>query len=236
MRIKRFAALFLIVFFLSVFIALMVSSALRISLHTSAMPNKAMPRLVLDAGHGGIDGGAVGTDGVPEKGINLNITYKLRDLLHFFGFETVMTRTDDNDLATAGNNTRERKNSDMKNRLQLFDADNRNVIISIHQNQFSNASSHGTQVFYSPNNEKSLLLADAVKYSVKAQLQPDNERMSKPADKNIYLLKNTQQPAVIVECGFISNPQECAMLQTDEYQKQISFAISTGFLDYYHTN
>ncbi len=185
MNIKRFAAVFLIVFFLSVFIALMVTSTARITLRTAAMPQKSMPHIVIDAGHGGEDGGAVSGDGVPEKEINLAIAKDTDDLLTFFGFDTEMTRTDDGDLSTEGDNTKQRKNSDMKK--------SDNTVISIHQNKFSDTSSHGTQVFYSPNNEKSLLLADAIKFSVKSQLQPDNERLSKPAGSGIYLLKNTTQ-------------------------------------------
>ena len=235
-NIKRFAAVFLIVFFLSVFIALMVTSTARITLRTAAMPQKSMPHIVIDAGHGGEDGGAVSGDGVPEKEINLAIAQDTDDLLTFFGLDTEMTRTDDGDLSTEGDNTKQRKNSDMKKRLEIFNASSDNTVISIHQNKFSDTSSHGTQVFYSPNNEKSLLLADAIKFSVKSQLQPDNERLSKPAGSGINLLKNTTQPAVIVECGFLSNREECEKLKTGEYQRQMAFAVTTGFLDYYNTN
>ena len=126
--------------------------------------------------------------------------------------------------------------NDMKKRLQIFNAAQNNVVMSIHQNQFSNTSSHGTQVFYSPNHENSLRLADAIKHSVTAQLQPENERQSKPAGKEIFLLKNATVPAVIVECGFLSNPAEREKLIQDSYQKDISFAITTGFLDYWNTN
>ena len=235
-NIKRFAAVFLIVFFLSVFIALMVTSTARITLNTAAMPKTPMPHIVIDAGHGGEDGGAVSGDGVPEKESNLAIAHDTNDLLTFFGFDTEMTRTSDADLSTDGENTKQRKNSDMKNRLKIFNSSGNNAVISIHQNKFSDTSSRGTQVFYSPNNDRSLLLADAIKFSVKSQLQPDNERLSKPAGSGIYLLKNATQPAVIVECGFLSNREECEKLKTAEYQRQMAFAITTGFLDYYNTN
>ena len=236
MNIKKYAAIFLIVFFLSVFITLMVTSTANITLRTAAMPVKQMPQLVIDAGHGGEDGGAVSSDGVLEKEINLSIATNTYDLLTFFGFDAEMTRTDDGDLSTEGNNTKQRKNSDMKKRLQIYNASDNNIIISIHQNKFSNNTSSGTQVFYSTNNERSLLLADAIKYSVTTQLQPENERQSKPAGNGIFLLKNTTRPAVIVECGFLSNKEECAKLVTEVYQKQMAFAVSTGFIDYFHTN
>lgn len=235
MKIKRFVSIFLIVFFLSVFIALMVTSTLKITLKTSAMPSRQLPHIIIDAGHGGEDGGAVSNDGVLEKGINLAISNDTADTLRLFGFDVEMTRTDDGALSNEGDTVKARKYNDMKMRLDMFNSSEDNVIISIHQNKFSDRSSHGTQVFYSPNNEESLLLADSIKFSVKSQLQPNNERLSKPADSGIYLLKNTTQPAVIVECGFLSNPEECSLLVTEEYQKQMSFAVTTGFLDFFNT-
>ena len=235
-KIRRFVFLFLVVFFLSVFIALMVTSTSRVTLQTDAMPVEPLPRVILDAGHGGEDGGAVSADGTSEKAINLSIAQKTNDLLRLFGFETQMTRTDDNDISEEGDTIRERKLSDMKKRLSIFNSSADNTIISIHQNKFSNTTSHGTQVFYSPNNDNSSALAESILCSVKAQLQPDNERKCKPSDDGIYLLKNTTQPAVIVECGFLSNREECARLADEGYQKQMSFAITTGFLDYFNTN
>lgn len=235
-KIRRFVFLFLVVFFLSVFIALMVTSTSRVTLQTDAMPVEPLPRVILDAGHGGEDGGAVSADGTSEKAINLSIAQKTNDLLRLFGFETQMTRTDDNDISEEGDTIRERKLSDMKKRLSIFNSSADNTIISIHQNKFSNTTSHGTQVFYSPNNDNSSALAESIHCSVKAQLQPDNERKCKPSDDGIYLLKNTTQPAVIVECGFLSNREECARLADEGYQKQMSFAITTGFLDYFNTN
>lgn len=235
MSVKRFFQIFLIVFFISVFLALMITSTAQISLKTSAMPSRALPHIVIDAGHGGEDGGAVNGE-VLEKTINLSIAKNTCDYLRFLGFETEMTRTDDQDLSTEGENTKERKYNDMKKRLQIFNASQNNVVMSIHQNQFSDISSHGTQVFYSPNHENSLRLADAIKHSVTAQLQPENERKSKPAGKEIFLLKNATVPAVIVECGFLSNPAEREKLIQDSYQKEISFAVTTGFLDYWNTN
>ena len=235
-KIRRFVFLFLVVFFLSVFIALMVTSTSRVTLQTDAMPVEPLPRVILDAGHGGEDGGAVSADGTSEKAINLSIAQKTNDLLRLFGFETQMTRTDDNDISEEGDTIRERKLSDMKKRLSIFNSSADNTIISIHQNKFSNTTSHGTQVFYSPNNDNSSALAESIHCSVKAQLQPDNERKCKPSDDGIYLLKNTTQPAVIVECGFLSNREECARLADEGYQKQMSFALTTGFLDYFNTN
>lgn len=219
---------------LAVFSALMLKSVKNIKLDTASYSVKPTPTVIVDAGHGGEDGGAV-VDDVVEKNINLSVSNKAADLLNFLGFSVKTTRSEDTQLSNKGDSIRERKNNDMKTRLKLFNSSKDNVIISIHQNKFSNISSHGTQVFYSPNNENSKLLADCIKYSVKSSLQPENERESKAAESGIYLLKNTTQPAVIVECGFISNKDECLKLLDEEYQKDMAFSIITGFINFQNT-
>lgn len=171
-----------------------------------------------------------------EKDINLTISNDISDLLNFLGFNVTKTRESDSALDTSGETIRARKVSDMKKRLEIFNSQENNIIISIHQNKFTESKYFGTQIFYSPNNPDSEVLAKSIKLSVKKQLQPNNERECKKADSGIYLLKNTKNPAVIVECGFISNPDECKKLLTKEYQKQISYTIVTGFLDYYNIN
>lgn len=229
-----FSAICLILF--AAFCVLMVTAVMHIEVNTSADNIKLLPTVVVDAGHGGEDGGAVNDEGVLEKDINLAISQKVTDLLCFLGFDVKNTRTNDMALVTEGDTVHSRKVADMKKRLEIFNSNDSNTVISIHQNKFSQSKYHGTQVFYSPNNPKSQALAESIKTSVKTQLQPDNNRECKKADSGIYLLKNAQTPAVIVECGFISNPEECSKLVTAEYQKQISYAIVTGFLDYNNTN
>ena len=235
MRFKKVLFTIVIIFSLTIFTFLMIASTSNIGLKTSTTPNKKSPDIIIDAGHGGEDGGAVVGD-VLEKTINLSISHDTADLLNFFGFNVSMTRTTDDAMTNEGESVKKRKYNDMKMRLDMYNSSDNNLIISIHQNKFSSSSSKGTQVFYSPNNEKSLVLADSIKYSVKSLLQPENERESKAADSGIYLLKNTKQPAVIVECGFISNAEECQLLLQEDYQKQMSFAITTGFIDYFNTN
>lgn len=231
---KRLILPLAVIVSLTVFSFLMLKSAKNIKLDTASYALKPMPNVIIDAGHGGEDGGAV-VNNVVEKDINLAISRDTGDLLNFLGYKVTMSRTDDSSLSDDGESIKKRKNNDMKARLKLFNSDKNNLIISIHQNKFSNSSSHGTQVFYSPNNEKSKVLADCIKLSVKSSLQSDNERESKAAGKGIYLLKNTTQPAVIVECGFISNKEECQLLLDQSYQKQMALAIATGFLDYQNT-
>ena len=213
----------------------MIKSTGRITLNTSAEAQEKKPVLIIDAGHGGEDGGAVVGD-VLEKDINLDISYDTADLLKLFGFDVSMTRSSDNALTNEGKDVKQRKYNDMKMRLDMYNSSADNVIISIHQNKFSSASSHGAQVFYSPNNENSLRLAESMRNSVVSMIQPDNERECKKAGKEIYLLKNTDNPAVIVECGFISNQNERKLLLEKSYQKKMALAVTTGFLDYYHGN
>ncbi len=233
MKLKRFMPVLATALILTAFMALMLLSTAKIKLETSAEPIKAMPSILIDPGHGGQDGGAV-CNGVLEKDINLPISYDTADLIRLFGFDVSMTREDDNFISDEGSNVKERKLNDMKTRLDLYNCDENNVIISIHQNKFSDSKAHGSQIFYSPNNENSKLLAQNIKFSLNSLLQTGLDRECKVAGDGIYLLKNTNQPAVIVECGFISNTEECQKLTDSDYQKQLAFAISTGLLDFYN--
>ena len=235
MKLKKLLPAAAILLCITTFLLLMIKSTGRITLNTSAEAQEKKPVLIIDAGHGGEDGGAVVGD-VLEKDINLDISYDTADLLKLFGFDVSMTRSSDNALTNEGKDVKQRKYNDMKMRLDMYNSSADNVIISIHQNKFSSASSHGAQVFYSPNNENSLRLAESMRNSVVSIIQPDNERECKKAGKEIYLLKNTDNPAVIVECGFISNQNERKLLLEKSYQKKMALAVTTGFLDYYHGN
>ncbi len=190
-----------------------------------------LPTIIIDAGHGGDDGGASAND-IIEKDLNLSISKILYDLFTSNGFNVVMTRTDDNSIDTNGTTIREKKVSDMKNRLEIYNSDLNNIVISIHQNKFEQEKYNGTQIFYSPNNENSVNLAESIKSSIITLIQPKNTRECKKATKDIYLLYNAKVPAVIVECGFISNVNEAEKLKTDSYQKQLAFSIYLGVADY----
>lgn len=224
-----------IILLLSFFI-LMISAAGNIAVNTSSDISDNLPVIVIDPGHGGEDGGAVSDNRVLEKDINLSIANDTSALFYLLGFDILRTRKNDMALDSGEDTIRKRKVSDMKKRLEIFNSSKENTIISIHQNKFSESKYHGAQIFYSPNNSKSKQLADSIKYSVKGLLQPDNERECKKADGGIYLLKNTNNPAIIVECGFISNEEECNHLLDKQYQKQMAFSITAGFLSYYNTN
>lgn len=188
---------------------------------------------IIDAGHGGIDGGAVGADGTNEKDINLSVALKLRDMMNALGFNTLTTRTEDIMTCDRGLTTiREKKVSDIHNRLNLIENTENAVFISIHQNSYESKTSTGTQVFYSGKNPESEKLARSVQTKTAEILQKDNKRKIKKAGTSIYLLYHTTKPAVMVECGFITNESECEKLKDEKYQNEISFAIICGIFDY----
>lgn len=234
MKRKQLLSAAIILLCLSVFLFLMLRSTRRITLETAA-PVRTLPPVLIDPGHGGEDGGAVSGD-VLEKHINLAVSHDVADLLRLCGYTVSMTRDTDDALTNEGENVRKRKYNDMKMRLDLYNATPDNVVVSIHQNKFDAAASHGAQVFYSPNHPNSAVLAEALRKSVTGMLQPDNTRTCKTAGKEIFLLKNARVPAVIVECGFISNRQERELLVTDDYQKQLALAIAAGLMNYVNTN
>ncbi len=194
--------------------------------------NASPPVIVIDAGHGGEDGGA-SANGLLEKDINLSIALKLRDMLTISGYKVVMTRDSDVSVYdSTADTTREKKVSDLKNRAEMINSSKNNILVSIHQNKFEQSQYFGTQMFYSKNDPKSAVLAEELRKSVTGMLQPDNKRELKQADSNIYILDKAQVPAVIVECGFLSNEEEAKKLADSDYQQKMAFAIYSGILGY----
>lgn len=191
------------------------------SLHTPSSPI-----IIIDAGHGGMDGGATGVSGVLEKDINLSIARKLYSLAQLDGYEAIMVRSTDQSVHEKGiSGVRKQKVSDIHQRLALAKQYPDAVFISIHQNYFPQQSSWGTQVFYSTENEQSRVLAQKIQDNIREALQLDNKREIKAAGKNLYLLSHMDNPAVMVECGFISNPEDCQRLLQADYQQQLAFKI-----------
>ena len=187
--------------------------------------------LLIDPGHGGFDGGAVAEDGTVEKHVNLKISLLLRDMLYICGIPVKMTRDTDVGLIDGTENTiRQKKVNDLQQRLALYNQANQ--VISIHQNLFSVPKYSGAQVFYSGNHPAGYMLADCIQQSIHARLQPKNHREIKQASDGIYLLRHTTTPAVLVECGFLSNPEERQMLLTETYQQQMAFAITLGYFQF----
>ena len=191
------------------------------------------PTFIIDAGHGGIDGGAIGADGTPEKDINLEISLYLNEILKSYGFNTVMIREDDRSVHSESAKTvREIKVSDIHNRMSVMENTDNCIFISIHQNSYNSSKYWGTQVFYSPNTQESKLLADEIQQSVVSLLQSNNERQIKECGKSVYLLYYAKKPAVLVECGFITNYSDLELLKNEEYQRKMAFSVANGILNY----
>lgn len=186
--------------------------------------------LVLDAGHGGEDGGAVSITGVPESRINLSIVLSLRDVLGLYGVDPILLREEDISLHTGDSNTlREKKRSDLKNRTAAIEAVEGGTLISIHQNTYPGSRYHGTHVFYAPT-DGSQALADHVQNSIKTALQPDNERAVKQIPDTVYIMNHITCPGILIECGFLTNPAEEAMLRDPDYQRKLSAVIAAAWL------
>lgn len=207
----------------------------------SAAEASSMPitqkTVIVDAGHGGDDGGAIGIDGTVEKDINLDIALKLDKILKFYGFNVIMTRTQDVMTCDDGlDSLRKRKISDIHNRFELMRKNPDAIFISVHQNKFEDSSQHGTQVFYSGNDERSKELAEAIQTSVTLTLQRKNDRVVKKSGSGIYLLYHAKIPAVLVECGFISNSDEVKKLKDESYRMKLAILIADGLLKYLSNN
>lgn len=192
-----------------------------------------LPTVIIDAGHGGEDGGTSSADGLLEKSINLSVANKLATMLELSGYKVLLTRTDDEQIGDNSLPTiRQRKISDIKTRLSIAQAYPQALFVSIHQNHYSQAKYRGTQVFYSSKSYKSKFLAQNIQSSFVRMLQPDNEREIKEVGSNIYLLYNCTNTSVMVECGFMSNPEEAELLNTEEYQKKIALSIMCGIISF----
>lgn len=187
--------------------------------------------VILDAGHGGEDCGAVGANGVFEKDLNLSIAFCLRDLLAAAGVNVEMTRTEDKLLYTKEQDIKgQRKINDLKNRLLFTQTYDDAIFVSLHMNKFSQPTSFGTQVWYSDHGEAQEL-AENIQMNVIQALQPNNHRKIKHCDSSMFLLYRSIHPAVLVECGFLSNDAECAQLCQSEYQKQLSFVLFCAIME-----
>lgn len=186
--------------------------------------------LVLDAGHGGEDGGAVSITGVPESEINLSIVLKLRDILGLYGVDPILLREEDVSLHDGDANTlREKKRSDLKNRVEAIEAVEGGTLLSIHQNTYTSSRYRGSHVFYAPT-EGSQPLADHFQNSIKAALQPENERAVKRIPDTVYIMNHITCPAILIECGFLTNPEEEALLRDEDYQRRLSAVIAAAWM------
>lgn len=188
------------------------------------------PTLIIDAGHGGEDGGAVSLSGAYESNINLAIAKRLDGAFTLLGYPTIMLRT--TDISLHENNAvtiRQKKVSDLKTRVKTVNSYDNAVLISIHQNSYPGSQYHGAQVFYSRSNCQELALA--IQQAINNNVDSSNTRQIKQIPDNIYLFKHVSCPAILVECGFLTNPQEEKMLQDPSYQNKLAATICAAYLN-----
>lgn len=230
--IKKSSAFLLCTIFLCV---MMIAGIILGDISVPASVNASYGKtVVIDAGHGDPDGGAVGKDGTTEAGLNLLVAQKVENLLSQAGIHTVMTRTTNEGIYDSDAKTiAEKKRSDMRKRRDIQSSAGADLFVSIHMNLFEQSKYHGAQVVYDGKNEEAKRLAECIQSALKEGVDPGNERQAMKAGSGIYLLKNAPIPSVIVECGFLSNEEELANLKTDEYQTKLAWAVMKGIEAYY---
>ena len=188
--------------------------------------------VVLDAGHGGEDGGAVSLSGLYEKDLNLSVAKKLKALFEANGIAVVMTRESDVLLYDKNADYHGRKKAmDLAARREIGESTEHAIFVSIHMNAYPIDRYRGLQVWYSQNDPRSETLAKSIQGMVAAALQPDNTRTVKAANSSIYLLHHLTIPAVLIECGFLSNPDEADLLAQEDYQNELALAIFLAIME-----
>lgn len=185
--------------------------------------------VVLDAGHGGTDPGKIGVNGEKEKELNLEITMLLKEKLEKQGIQVVLTRDSDGGLYDEQSNNK--KVQDLQRRCELIHKTSPICAVSIHQNSYTTPEVKGAQVFYYTNSAEGKKLAEGLQTALVEGVDPENHREAK-GNTSYYLLKKTDVPLAIVECGFLSNPEEAGLLATKEYQEKVAEAVCTGILKY----
>ena len=195
-------------------------------------PFAASPVVVIDAGHGDPDGGSTGITGTREEAVNLAIAKRLEGLLALMGYDTAMTRTGSDCIATEGNTIRQKKQSDLRNRVSRINALPSAVVVSIHQNHFPDSRYSGPQVFYTAEAES---LAAFTQRALTEALAPESKREPKKAS-GVYLMERIDHPGILVECGFLSNPEEERRLNSPEHQKKLAAILAAVLAQYVHPN
>lgn len=203
-----------------------------ISVFSESTPIKNRTCVIIDAGHGGVDGGATSCSGVLESKINLQIALRLEDIMHLLGYKTVMIRTTDRSIHTQGDSIAQKKISDLKERVRIVNEAENCTLISIHQNYFSNGKYFGPQVFYAGDTE-SRAFADMMQNALNTALCPQSNRTKKPAN-GIYLMEHIHNVGILIECGFLSNPQEESKLLNTKYQKELCCVIGATYCKFQH--
>ena len=233
MRARNFLVSLMIYGIIScIFISATYYGSKAVSVVSQMIPLEREHTIIIDAGHGGEDGGATSCTGKLESSFNLEIALRLNDLMHLLGYQTTMVRTTDVSVYTQGNSIAEKKVSDLKQRVQLVNDTENALLLSIHQNTFPESRYSGAQVFYGTRGE-SQTLAATLQTAFCQTVNPGSNRNCKPAD-GIYLMEHIDCTGILVECGFLSNPEEEAKLRSPEYQSRLCCIIAatvTNFLD-----
>ena len=234
-KTSNFLIKFILIVILLVVIAVILNAAFNFiterDYKNTVVYTKPMQTIIIDAGHGGEDGGAVGINNIIEKDLNLEISLLLADLLKSAGYNIIMTRTDDTMLYTEYIKGK-LKSQDLKNRLLIAEQNPDSIFISIHMNKFPKANAFGTQIYYSPNHLSSEILAKNVQSYIKEYLQPNNNREIKKSGSQIYLMKKITTPAILIECGFISNYEETELLTNSTYRHILACVIYCAVNNY----
>lgn len=212
----------------SAFMAVAYGASFATTTVAQLIPPDREHTIVIDAGHGGVDGGATSCTGIPESQFNLEISLKLEDLFHLLGFKTKMIRRTDISVYSSGETIAAKKVSDLRNRVRLVSETDDPVLISIHQNTFPDSRYHGAQVFYS---EKGKEFASLMQHGLVANIPNNNKRTAKRAE-GVYLMQHVDCVGILIECGFLSNPEEEALLRDKDYQKKLCAIIASATAEF----
>lgn len=231
MREKKIWQIFITYFVvLGMFMGVTVLGNQAVTAFSDTVQRNQRTMIIIDPGHGGMDGGATSCTGIPESKLNLEISLRLRDLLHLLGYRTTMIRTTDTSVHTKGNTIAGQKLSDLKERVRVVSSFENGILISIHQNTFSEQKYHGAQIFFA-DTPGSRDLAEKLQETLVATLNPGSKRKAKQAE-GIYLLDKIENTGILVECGFLSNPEEERMLRSKAYQNQLCCVIASSLDNY----
>lgn len=233
MKIRKFASVLLFyLLIVSVILCATYWGSKATSVIAQRIPLERHATVIIDAGHGGEDGGATSCTGRLESAYNLEIALRLNDLMHLLGLHTQMVRTSDISVYTEGQTIAAKKVSDLKNRVSLVNETENALLVSIHQNTFSDSRYSGAQVFYSESGD-GRLLAEQLQNALCQTVNSGSNRRIKQAE-GVYLMEHIKKSGILIECGFLSNAEEEAKLRSDAYQKQLCCVIATtvcNFLD-----
>ena len=216
------------------FIMIALAGNRAVSTISDAVSDNRYTTVIIDPGHGGEDGGASSCTGILESKLNLDISLKLNDIVHLLGYQTLLIRDTDRSVYTKGETLAQKKVSDLTERVRIVNEADSPLVVSIHQNTYPDGKYWGAQVFY-PNTAGSKILAEKLQTQLRSNLMPDNNRKCKQAS-GVYLMEHIQCTGVLVECGFISNPEEEKRLRTEQYQRELCAIIASVLSDYLSNN